>query len=139
MNCQAQSSGSSLNSRILLRPTEYKILFDSLARNAEDAELEAEARMYEQCREMVNTIAQAADNMMDAQYIENFDGDITGYLSSRDCHMIESESEYLILGKGLWCTLTRSTSRRHQIMSRPDSSFSTDAWLCAKTCHLGRN
>ena len=36
--------------------------------------------MFEQCREMVNTIAQAADNMMDAQYIENFDGDITGYL-----------------------------------------------------------
>ena len=51
---------------------------DFEARNAEDAELEAEARMYEQCREMVNTIAQAADNMMDAQYIENFDGDITG-------------------------------------------------------------
>mgnify|MGYP001169796970 CR=1 FL=1 len=66
------------NVRILLRPTEYKILFDSLARNAEDAELGAEARMFEQCREMVNTIAQAADNMMDAQYIENFDGDITG-------------------------------------------------------------
>ena len=114
------------------------LLFNSLARNAVDAEQEAEVRMYDECREMVNGIAQATDNMMDAQYIENFDGDITGYLY-RDCHMIESEPEYLILGKGLWCTLTRFTSRRHQIMSRPDSSSSTDAWLSAKTCHLGRN
>ena len=79
VSCYKHSSATWFyNFRILLRPTEYKILFDSLARNAEDAELGAEARMFEQCREMVNTIAQAADNMMDAQYIENFDGDITG-------------------------------------------------------------
>ena len=64
--------------RILLRPTEYKLLFDSLARNAVEAEQEVEVRMYDECREMVNGIAQAADNMMDAQYIENFEGDITG-------------------------------------------------------------
>ena len=53
-------------------------MFDSLARVAEEAEQESEARMYEECREMVNDIAKTADNMMDAQYIENFEGDITG-------------------------------------------------------------
>ena len=40
--------------------------------------------MYEECREMVNDIAKAADNMMDAQYIENFEGDITGWWRSDD-------------------------------------------------------
>ena len=54
------------------------LLFNSLARNAVDAEQEAEVRMYDECREMVIGIAQATDNMMDAQYIENFEGDITG-------------------------------------------------------------
>ena len=54
------------------------LLFNSLARNAVEAEQEAEVRMYDECREMVNGIAQAADNMLDAQYIENFEGDITG-------------------------------------------------------------
>ena len=54
------------------------MLFDGLAKNAEEAEQETERRMYEECREMVNGIAQASDNMMDAQYIENFTGDITG-------------------------------------------------------------
>ena len=63
--------------RIAFRLTEYKMLFNDLVKICSDAEQESDVDMFEKCADMVHDIVRVADSMMDAGYIENFEGDIT--------------------------------------------------------------
>lgn len=53
------------------------MLFNDLVKICGDAELEVDVEMFEKCADMVHDIVRVADSMMDAGYIENFEGDIT--------------------------------------------------------------
>ena len=63
--------------RIAFRLTEYKMLFNDLVKICGEAEQEVDVEMFEKCADMVHDIVRVADSMMDAGYIENFEGDIT--------------------------------------------------------------
>lgn len=57
--------------------TEYKMLFTDLVKICGEAEQWVDVEMFEKCADMVHDIVRVADSMMDAGYIENFEGDIT--------------------------------------------------------------
>ena len=53
------------------------MLFNDLVKICGEAEQEGDVDMFEKCADMVHDIVRVADSMMDAGYIENFEGDIT--------------------------------------------------------------
>ena len=53
------------------------MLFNDLVKICREAEQEADMEIFERCADMVHDIVRVADSMMDAGYIENFEGDIT--------------------------------------------------------------
>ena len=53
------------------------MLFTDLVKICGEAEQWVDVEMFEKCSNMVHDIVRVADSMMDAGYIENFEGDIT--------------------------------------------------------------